>query len=167
MEEEKYTTLMDAIVAKTTIDVPKSMVDMETEQNWKNFVKQSGANEEQLLKYFGASGMTKETLLASWVKPATDNLKRQLILEKIQKTEDFKPDAEEFKKSCDEQLKDIKDENQRKYYEEMIKDDLTFKMVIPFLNEKNTFKPGKTVSYEDFINGAYKLPETETPEETK
>ena len=57
-----------------------------------------------------------------------------------------------YKKACDEQLKNIPEEN-KEFYKEMIKDDMQFAKVVPFLLDNNTFKPGKEKkSYKEFFN---------------
>lgn len=150
LKNVKLNALLDKISASTTVAIPQSMVDYETENTWYNYVRQTGIPEEQLMKYFEMSGQSKEAITAEWAEPAKKNLKNQLIMEKIQKTEKFPVDEEEVKKQLAENTKEDTDENTKKYLEQAIKDDLEYKQVVPFLLEKNVFKATSTVSYSEY-----------------
>ena len=154
IRNEKLNALLEKISAATTIAIPASMIDFETENTWNNYVRQTGLSEEQLMKYFKMSGQSKEEIVAQWKEPATKNLKNQLIMEKIQKTENFPVDEEEVKKQLAENTKEDTDEATRKYLEEAIRDDIQYKQVVPFLLEKNVFKASSTVSYAEYVSSA-------------
>lgn len=154
IRNEKLNALLEKISAATTIAIPASMIDFETENTWNNYVRQTGLSEEQLMKYFKMSGQSKEEIVAQWKEPATKNLKNQLIMEKIQKTENFPVDEEEVKKQLAENTKEDTDEATRKYLEEAIRDDIQYKQVVPFLLEKNVFKATSTVSYAEYVSSA-------------
>lgn len=149
---EKAQALIDKISSAVEIALPKSMIDFELEQSWRRFVQQSQLPEEQLMAFFKMQNQTKESIIEAWRPNAEKDLKAQLILEEIKKKENFEVNEEEYNKACEEQLKSVTDENTRKYYEEMIKDEMQFSMVVPFLLKENTFKTGKTLSYEEFTN---------------
>lgn len=104
------------------------------------------------MAFFKMQNQTKEGIMAEWREPAEKTLREQLILEEIKKKEDFALDQEEYEKACEEQLKSIQDENTKEYYKTMIKDDMQFAKVVPFLLENNTFKAGAKVSYKEFMN---------------
>lgn len=153
MEETKLNALFDEMLKNTAITVPASMVDLEVEQNWNKFVRQSGLNEEQVLQFLQFQNQSKESVMNEWREGAERTLRIQLMMEKIKETENFPVDDKELEDACAEQLKDVEDEDQKKYYRDMIKDDLQFRQVSKFLLEKNTFNEDKTVSYDDFIAG--------------
>ncbi len=154
MKDYKLSKIITEVSKNTTVNVPSSMVEFEVESQWRDFLKQNqGLSEEQLLKYFAASGQTKADLLEAWKAPATENLKVQLILEKIQHAEAFEPNQEEFEKQVAEMKSKVTDEKQIEMYTEMIKDDLTYSMVPEFLLNSNTFTKGKKMSYDDFLAG--------------
>lgn len=153
-KNEKTEKLLKKISDATEMSLPQSMIEFELEQSWKRFVQQSQLPEEQLMAFFKMQNQTKESIIETWKPSAENDLKIQLILDEIKKKEDFQVNEEEFKKACDEQLKNITDETTKKYYENMIKDDMQFSMVIPFLLEKNTFKAGKTVTYKEYTTAA-------------
>ena len=146
-EEENKNAKTEAIIEKlieeSTISVPESMVNFQLEQNWKNFVQNSGLPEQQLMGFFKMQNQTKDSIMETWKEPANKDLKGQLILEAIKNKENFALNEEEFNKECEEQLKNIEDENTKEYYKNMLKDEKQFAMVIPFLLEKNTFTEAK------------------------
>jgi len=155
LEETKLNALSEELLKGTTIDIPKSMIDLEIEQSWKRYVKQTGLSEDQILKFLEYQNKTKEELTAPWREAAEKSLRIQLIMEQIKEKENFALDEEEVNKACDEQLKDITDEAQKSYYRTMIEDDLKFQKIAPFLQEKNTFVEGDVVEYSEFMNEAY------------
>ena len=154
LKNDKINALLNAIEEKTEITIPKSMLEAELEQAWRNFYRQSGLTEEQILSFLKMQGSTKEALLEEWKPSCMKNLKDQLILDAIKDKEDFPISDEEFNEEWEKNYKSVKDED-KEYYEKILRDSLKFEKVTPFLIENNTFKSGKTVSYDDFIAGTY------------
>ena len=152
LKETKLNTLLDALLEKTEISVPASMVDAEIDSSWRRFVSQSGMNEEQVLSYLSFSNQTKESFTEGWREPAEKNLKVQLIIEKIKEKENFEVSEEELAEQVELQLKEVTDENTKNYYKEMIKDDLQTRKASDFLLEKNTFNETKEISYDEFMS---------------
>ncbi|AEC02017.1 trigger factor [Parasphaerochaeta coccoides] len=155
LDETKLSALTDKILETVDIPVPASMIRIEVEQNWNKFVRQSGLNEEQVLKFLQFQNQTKESVMDEWKEPAAKSLKVQLLLDKIKEAENFQIDDKELAEAEAEQLKDITDEAQKTYYRDMILDDLKFRKVGPFLLENNTFIEGEPLTYDQFIQGAH------------
>ncbi|WP_332447511.1 trigger factor [Sphaerochaeta sp.] len=155
LEQEKLNALSEELLKGTTIAVPASMVDLEVEQSWKRYVKQTGLTEEQILQFLEFQKQTKEDVTAPWREAAEKSLRVQLIMEKIKETEKFPLDEEELNKVVEEQLKDVTDESQKDYYRAMIEDDMRFQKIAPFLQENNTFVEGDEVAYADFMSQTY------------
>ena len=151
LKETKLNHLIEALLEKTTINVPVSMINAEVDSSWRRFVSQSGMNEEQVLTYLSFSGQTKETFTAEWAKPAESTLKGQLLIEKIKEKESFEVSEEEVNEQVELQLKDIQDEKTIEYYKEMIKDDIQTRKASEFLLENNTFNGTKEISYTEFM----------------
>ena len=148
----KMNSLMDKLVEETKFSVPESMIKTQLEQAWRNFIQQSGLDEKTFNKFMEMQSQSKDQILQEWRPSAEKELREQLILDVIKDKENFALDDEEYKKACDEQLKNIPEEN-KEFYKEMIKDDMQFAKVVPFLLENNTFKPGKEKkSYKEFFN---------------
>jgi trigger factor len=155
LEQAKLNALSDELLKGTTIAVPASMIDLEIEQSWNRYVKQTGLSEEQILQFLQFQQKTKEDVVAPWREAAEKSLRIQLIMEKIKETEQFPLDEEELNKVLAEQLKDITDESQRDYYKTMIEDDMRFQKIAPFLQENNTFTEGEEVAYDVFMSETY------------
>lgn len=155
LEQEKLNALSEELLKGTTIAIPASMIDLEIDQSWNRYVKQTGLSEEQILQFLQFQQKTKEDVTAPWREAAEKNLRVQLIMDKIKDTEKFTVDEEELNKALEEQLKDVTDESQREYYKAMIEDDMRFQKIAPFLQENNTFVEGDEVAYEVFMSQTY------------
>ena len=151
LKSDKVEALLAILEKETKFDLPKSMVEVELESSWKRFVRQSGLDEEVFEKFMKMQDQTKESIIESWRPDAEKNVRQQLILEEIKKKEDFPVDEEEFKKACDERLKNIQDESSLEYYKGMIKDEMQFAKVVPFLLENNNFITKEKKSYKEFM----------------
>ena len=148
----KINSLMDKLVEETKFDVPESMIKTQLEQAWRNFIQQSRLDEKTFNKFMEMQSQSKDAILEEWKPSAVKELREQLILDAIKNKENFALDEEEFKKACDEQLKNVSEEN-KEFYKDMIKDDMQFAKVVPFLLENNKFKDGKEKkSYKEFFN---------------
>lgn len=151
LKESKLNILVEALLEKTTINVPSSMIQAEVDSSWRRFVSQSGMTEEQVISYLSFSGQTKEDFTAGWSQSAEKNLLGQLLIEKIKEKENFEVTDEELNEQVELQLKDIEDEKTKEYYKEMIKDDLQTRKASEFLLENNTFNDAKEISYTEFM----------------
>lgn len=155
LEQEKLNALSEELLKGTTIAVPASMIDMEIEQSWKRYVKQTGLSEEQILQFLQFQQKTKEDVVAPWKEAAEKSLRVQLIMDQIKETEKFAVDEEELNKVLEEQLKDVTDQAQRDYYRTMLEDDMRFQKIAPFLQENNTFVEGDEVEYATFMSETF------------
>ncbi|MBI9095719.1 MAG: trigger factor [Sphaerochaeta sp.] len=155
LEQVKINALTEELLKGTTISVPESMIDMEVEQAWKRYVKQTGLTEEQIERVLKYQQQTKEDLTAPWREGAEKTLRIQLIMEQVMEIEKFTADEEELQKVVDEQLADVIDEAQMNYYRTVIEDDLKFHKIAPFLQEKNTFIEGEAVGYSEFMQDSF------------
>jgi trigger factor len=145
--QKLYDTLLDSLDAP----IPESMIAAELENNWRNFVAQSGMGEEQIMQILSYQQKTKADLLEEWKPQADKSILIQMLLGKVvedQKIEASDEDIEDIMP----QLESITDENQKNYYISMLKDEKKTQKALDFLLENNTFTDSKSVSYDDFIN---------------
>ena len=156
--------IVKKIAESTDFALPRSMVEAQLEQRYRQFVSQSGMKPEFVEKMLKMQDMTKEDLFENWRKDTEEMIRAQIILDKIMKKEDFPVDEEELNKRCEETLKNIP-EADRESYKGMIKDEMQFAKVVPFLLEKNTFKEGKKLSYQEFLYGAAEAEDENSKEE--
>lgn len=155
LEAVKFNNLIENLIENTTIALPASMIDFEAEQSWKRYLRQLGLSEEQVLNFMNFQGKSRDEMLAPMREQAEQNLRLQLIMDKVKDAEQFKADEAEVTKALDEQATGITDVEQLDYYRTMIEDDLAFAQVTPFLLKNNTFKEGDQVSYAAFMDGSY------------
>ncbi len=150
ISHEKENAIISKISSEADFPIPESMIKAELDSRWRNFVRQMGVTEEQLEKFMQMQGSTKEAIQSEWREDATHTIKNQLIMDKIRDTENFEVSEEELNAECEKQLKNVPD-TEKDSYKEMIKDEMQFAKVLPFLLEKNTFKAGEKKNYSEFM----------------
>ena len=144
-EEGNKTAKLDAIVnallEKTEIAVPRSMVEAQLESDWQNFISRFGMSEEDVLKIMGAQGGGKEQFLETRRADTVKNVKAQLIIEQVKEEQKYEPTedeiAAELKNYGEDITKDSPNYESMKIYAE---DDIKFRKARDFLLENNTFK---------------------------
>ncbi len=144
-EDENKSAKLDAIVKaileKTEIAVPKSMVEAQLESDWQNFIQRFGMSEEDVLKIMGAQGGSKENFLDSRRADTLQNIKAQLIIEQVKEEQKYEVSedelAEELKNYGENITKDSPNYESMKIYAE---DDVKFRKARDLLLESNTFK---------------------------
>ena len=138
----KLDAVVKALLEKTEIDVPKSMVEAQLEQDWQNFISRFGMNEEDVLKIMGAQGGGKENFLETRRADTVQNIKGQLIIEQIKEEQKYEVSEEEIAEELKNYGEDITKDNPN--YESMkiyAEDDVKYRKARDLLLESNTFKP--------------------------
>ena len=148
LKNEKITAILDKLAAETEIVIPQSMIQAELDNRWRSFVRQTGLTEAQIEKFMEMQSSTKESIQEEWKPDTIKELKAQLIMEKIRETENFEVSDEELNEAAEKQLQNVP-EADKESYKNMIKDELQFSKVTPFLIENNTFRTGETKSYSE------------------
>ena len=137
----KLDAVVNALLEKTEIAVPKSMVEAQLESDWQNFISRFGMSEEEVLKIMGAQGGGKEQFLETRRADTLKNVKAQLIIEQVKEEQKYEPTeeeiAEELKNYGEDITKDSPNYESMKIYAE---DDIKFRKARDFLLENNTFK---------------------------
>ena len=155
LKNEKEEALMKAITENTSFTIPESMIGAELDSRWRNFVRSSQLSEDQILKFLEMQGETKENLQAEWRTDVESMLRTQLVLDAIREKENFEISEDDLNAECEKQLKNVPD-SEKDSYKEIIKDNMQFEKVVPFLLENNKFKEGKKVSYTAYTNPSVK-----------
>ena len=106
--------------------------------------------QEQIEKFMSMQDATQESIMNEWRPEVVEMLKTQLIMEKIREKEDFQISDEELNEACEKRLQNVP-ESEKDSYKEMIKEEMQFGKVLPFLLEKNTFKTGDKKSYSEYM----------------
>lgn len=147
---EKEDAIMKKLAGEADFVIPESMIKAELDSRWRNFVRQMGVSEEQVEKFMQMQGSTKEAIQNEWRDDAISTIRTQLIMDKIREKENFEISDEELNAECEKQLKNVPD-SEKDSYKDMIKDEMQFAKVLPFLLEKNTFKDGEKKSYSEYL----------------
>ena len=137
----KLDAIVKALLEKTEIAVPKSMVEAQLESDWQNFISRFGMSEADVIKFMGAQGGSKEQFLDSRRADTLQNIKGQLIIEQVKEEQKYEPTEEEIaaelKNYGEDITKDSPNYESMKIYAE---DDIKFRKARDFLLENNTFK---------------------------
>ncbi len=140
----KLDAIVKALLEKTEIAVPKSMVEAQLESDWQNFISRFGMSEADVIKFMGAQGGSKEQFLDSRRADTLQNIKAQLIIEQVKEEQKYEVKeeelAEELKNYGEDITKDSPNYESMKIYAE---DDIKYRKARDFLLENNTFKAAK------------------------
>jgi len=158
VEAELRTQAVEKLVEATTIEIPASMVSVEQENSWKNFVQQSRMQEEQLLGFLQMQGQTKEQLLETWKDDAAKSVKGQLIIGKILEAEKVEIEDKEFEAELQKQadmynmpIEDLKKSFGENNLNEYLKNDMKTKKIYDLLIKEANVSKGDKVKYADYI----------------
>lgn len=83
LKSEMVSALIVKIVDASEAEIPKSMVNLELEQMWHNFVSRLRGTEEQILSLLGREGKTREDLYREWTPAAERTTKTELVIHKL------------------------------------------------------------------------------------
>jgi trigger factor len=154
--------IIEQIVSQTQVALPKSMVDMELEYTWRNFLNQNRTNEKNMTQALASEGKTKEDVLNDWRTQAEGNLKSRLVTEEIKSKEgitvtDEEVDAE-IKKYADNHGMEF--EKAKKSYTDakmldMLKDSIAREKTFKFLIGSAVTKKGKDLKFLDLLQRNY------------
>jgi trigger factor len=142
-EIENENALIEKITASVEIDVPRGMIETQTErilQETEYRITHQGIKFEDYLKY---TGMTRDTLRRQYEESALKTVKTQLVIEAVIKQEKIDATDKEvtarLKKFAEEDKKTEKEygENELNY----IKNDIIMEKLIGLLKANNTFDP--------------------------
>ncbi|MDO5772762.1 MAG: trigger factor [Spirochaetales bacterium] len=133
ISELKSQSLLEQLVEKNPIVLPKSMVHAEMESRWRMMAQQFQTTPEQLEKMISASGQSKENMLTQWTGDAEKMLKSRLIVDALIREKniavtpeeveaEFAKIAEESGSTLDEVKEHYKDARAKEYIIDEIKE---------------------------------------------
>jgi len=160
---DSISRLLDQITDKSTISLPKSMIELEVSSQWRSFLGQYKVDEKKLLEQLKEKdNKTKEDMLEQWRPSAERKLKLMLAVNKMIEKEKIKAGKEdikeEIKKIADSRsitIKQAEEELKKGNYLEYIKEDLKKEKLYDLLLEKGKAKPGKSINFLDLLEGNY------------
>jgi FKBP-type peptidyl-prolyl cis-trans isomerase (trigger factor) len=131
-KDKKRTATLEAIMDKSTIDLPKIIIEGEMEKmlaQFKDDIARSGITYEDYLKHIKK---TEQDLKLEWKDTAVKRAKSQVILNTIAKDEGIAPKEEEVKKEMENILASYKDADRfrvRMYVETFLTNELVFQFL--------------------------------------
>ena len=158
LKEIKSNSLVEQLVEKNPIALPKTMVQVELESRWRMMAQQFQTTPEQLEKLFGSSGKTQADIIKEWEPDAVKALKARLIVDNLLKENDITITPEEVEaeyKSMAEKA-GITIEEVKKHYEdprnkEYLIDDMKEQKLYASLFEKVKITKGEKKSFSDLF----------------
>ena len=131
-KDKNRTAILESIMEKSTIDLPKIIIEGEMEKmlaQFKDDIAKSGVSYEDYLKHIKK---TEEDLKNEWRDTAVKRAKSQVILNTIAKDEGISPKEEEVKKEMENILSHYKDAERfrvRMYVETFLMNELVFQFL--------------------------------------
>lgn len=131
-KDKQRVGIMEEIIEKSTIDLPKIIIDGESDKmlaQFKDDIARSGISYEEYLKHIKK---TEEDLRSEWKETAVKRAKSQVILNEISKSEGINAKEEDVKKEMENILAHHKDAERfrvRMYVETFLINELVFQFL--------------------------------------
>jgi trigger factor len=131
-KDKKRVGVMEEIIEKSTINLPKIIIEGELDKMMAQFqddIAKSGLSIEDYLKHIKK---TIDEIRGEWTETATKRAKSQVILNEISRAEGIQAPEEEVKKEMDHVLAHHKDADRfrvRMYVETFLTNELVFKFL--------------------------------------
>lgn len=156
--ELKSQSLLEQLVEKNPIVLPKSMIQAEMESRWRMMAQQFQTTPEQLEKMISASGQSKENMLTQWTGDAEKMLKSRLIVDALirEKNIAVTPEEveEEFAKIADESgstIEEVKEHYKDARAKEYIIDEIKENKLYDELYKQVKVSKGDKVKFSDLF----------------
>ncbi|MCP5453938.1 MAG: trigger factor [Spirochaetaceae bacterium] len=151
--------VVDALVEKSTVDLPASMVAAELEMRLRNLMQRMGIDsEERLAQIVSMSGRSVDQLREEWRPEAEKAIKTRLVLDKLTEegkyaASDDDVAAEYAKMAADSNLsvEEVKAEYERRGMVEYLVDRIKEDRLIADLEKKMKAKKGKKIAFVDLF----------------
>jgi len=131
-KDKRRTQILEVIMKESTIDLPKIIIDGESDKmlaQFKDDIAKGGVSYEDYLKHIKK---TEEDLRLEWKDTAVKRAKSQVILNTIAKDENISPKEEDVKKEMEHILAHHKDADRfrvRMYVETFMTNELVFQFL--------------------------------------
>lgn len=156
--EQAVNVLLEQVLSSTTVELPRSMVQAELENSWRNFLGQFGGNEQQILGLLQAQGRGKEEFLEEWREGAESRLRNQLVTQKLIEKEGIEASEDEVDAYIAEQAEasSMKPEEVKEHYTnnnmlDYIRHEVQERKLFDALLAESTIKKGKKTSLMDAL----------------
>ena len=156
--ELKSQSLLEQLVEKNPIVLPKSMIQAEMESRWRMMAQQFQTTPEQLEKMISASGQSKENMLTQWTGDAENMLKSRLIVDALIREKNIAVTPEEveaeFAKIADESgstIEEVKEHYEDARAKEYIIDEIKENKLYDELYKQVKVSKGDKVKFADLF----------------
>lgn len=156
--ELKSQSLLEQLVEKNPIVLPKSMIQAEMESRWRMMAQQFQTTPEQLEKMISASGQSKENMLTQWTGDAEKMLKSRLIVDALIREKNIAVTPEEveaeFAKIADESgstIDEVKEHYEDARAKEYIIDEIKENKLYDELYKQVKVSKGDKVKFADLF----------------
>lgn len=156
--ELKSQSLLEQLVEKNPIVLPKSMIQAEMESRWRMMAQQFQTTSEQLEKMISASGQSKENMLTQWTGDAEKMLKSRLIVDALIREKNIAVTPEEveaeFAKIADESgstIEEVKEHYEDARAKEYIIDEIKENKLYDELYKQVKVSKGDKVKFADLF----------------
>lgn len=156
--ELKSQSLLEQLVEKNPIVLPKSMIQAEMESRWRMMAQQFQTTPEQLEKMISASGQSKENMLTQWTGDAEKMLKSRLIVDALIREKNIAVTPEEveaeFAKIADESgstIEEVKEHYEDARAKEYIIDEIKENKLYDELYKQVKVSKGDNVKFADLF----------------
>lgn len=156
--ELKSQSLLEQLVEKNPIVLPKSMIQAEMESRWRMMAQQFQTTPEQLEKMISASGQSKENMLTQWTGDAEKMLKSRLIVDALIREKNIAVTPEEveaeFAKIANESgstIEEVKEHYEDARAKEYIIDEIKENKLYDELYKQVKVSKGDKVKFEDLF----------------
>lgn len=109
--EKRRIEIIEAIIAKATIDIPESLVDFELNKMLEQMKYDLAMSGMKIEEYAQHVGKTIDEMKTEWRDQAVKRVHMQLVLEKIASDNNVKPDQEKIDKQVSEIMEMYKDQS--------------------------------------------------------
>lgn len=154
----KSQSLLEQLVEKNPIVLPKSMIQAEMESRWRMMAQQFQTTPEQLEKMISASGQSKENMLTQWTGDAEKMLKSRLIVDALIREKNIAVTPEEveaeFAKIADESgstIEEVKEHYEDARAKEYIIDEIKENKLYDELYKQVKVSKGDKVKFADLF----------------
>jgi trigger factor len=150
--------LIEKIMAETPVEIPESMIRIETEGQWRTMARNYGIAMEDIKRLMGKDDKNLEDIEAGWRPNIIKALHSRLIIETLMQDLKLEASDDEVEKEIESLAKEegVPLEDVKKYYEgdnmkDIIRGEIKERKLFDILQSENTIITGKKENYLDLM----------------
>jgi trigger factor len=150
--------LIEKIMAETPVEIPESMIRIETEGTWRNMARRYGIATENIKDLIGRDEKNQAEIEAQWRPDILKAIHSRLIVETLMENLSLDASDDEVEREVESLAKEegVPLDDVKKYYEgdnmkDILKDGIRERKLFDILQAENTVKTGKRENYLDLM----------------